>query len=252
MTHNSEISLMSKLVILGAGGIAIVAADIAICQGYDVVGFLDDNPEKRGTLLCGAPVFGDFNMLSELRQLVPQVAIAFSNCHRRLDVAHRARSHGYSLPNLIHPSAVISQFASLEQGSIIMPGVIVNSGAHIGSNTILNTAASIDHECRIGDGVHVGPGARLAGLVTVGNSTWIGIGSVIRESIHIGNDVLLGAGSLVLKSIPDNVVAYGSPASVIRANVVSDQTPQSGKRAKSTESSWSQICSLTNGANIRT
>jgi sugar O-acyltransferase (sialic acid O-acetyltransferase NeuD family) len=217
---------MSRLVILGAGGIAIVAAEIARSRGFDVVGFLDDSPEKRGTLFCGAPVLGDFNMLSDLRHLVPQAAVAFSNCRGRLNVAHNALSYGFSLPNLIHPSAIISQHANLEHGSIIMPGVIVNAGAHIGSNTILNTAASVDHECRIGDGVHIGPGARLSGLVTVGTATWIGIGSIIRESIHIGNDVLLGAGSLVLKDIPGGVVAYGSPAKVIRANVVSNQTQQ--------------------------
>lgn len=226
MSLTSGTCHMSKLVILGAGGIAIVAADIARCQGFNVVGFLDDSPEKRGTLFCGAPVLGDFNMLSELRQVVPQVVVAFSNCRGRLNVAHNVLSYGFSLANLIHPSAIISQHARLEHGSIIMPGVIVNSGAHVGSNTILNTAASVDHECRIGDGVHIGPGARLSGLVTVGTATWIGIGSVIRESIHIGNDVLLGAGSLVLKDIPDGVVAYGSPAKVRRANIVSNQTQQ--------------------------
>jgi UDP-N-acetylbacillosamine N-acetyltransferase len=219
---------MSKLVILGAGGIGIVAADIARCQGFDVVGFLDDSPAKHGTVFCDAPVLGDFRMLSDLREAVPQAVVAFSDCRARLNVAQRARSYGFSLPNVIHPSAVISQYASLEQGSIIMPGVIVNAGAHIGNNIILNTAASVDHECRIGDGVQRGPGARLSGLVTVGTASWIGIGAIIRESIHIGNDVLLGAGSLVLKNIPDGVVAYGSPAKVIRANRVSGQTQQSG------------------------
>src|SRR5438045_1858800 len=189
---------MSKLVILGAGGIAMVAADIARCHGLDVVGFLDDSPKKRGTLFCGAPVLGDFNMLPELREVVAQVVVAFSNCRGRLDVARSALSYEFSLPNLIHPSAIVSRYASLEQGSIIMPGVIVNAGAHLGSNTILNTAASVDHECHIGDGVHIGPGARLSGLVMVGHATWIGIGSVICESIHIGNNVIGGAGSLVL------------------------------------------------------
>jgi UDP-N-acetylbacillosamine N-acetyltransferase len=219
---------MSKLFILGAGGIAIVAADIARCQGFDILGFLDDNPAKHGTLLCGAPVLGNFSLLSGLREAAPQVVVAFSNSHGRLDVAQRARSYGFSLPKLIHPSAIISQYASVDEGTIVMPGVIVNAGAHIGDNTILNTAASIDHECRIGDGVHIGPGARLSGLVTVGNASWIGIGSVIRESIYIGADVLLGAGSLVLKDIPDGVVAYGSPAKVIRANTGSGHTQQMG------------------------
>jgi UDP-N-acetylbacillosamine N-acetyltransferase len=209
---------MSKVIFLGAGGIAIVAAEIARCRGLEIVGFLDDRAEKRGTLFCGAKVLGDFDMLPALRRDVPQAVIAFGNCHGRINVAQKALSCGFSLPNLIHPSAIVSQDASIGQGAIIMPGTIINSGTRIGSNIILNTAASVDHECLIGDGVHIGPGARLSGLVTVGNATWIGIGSTIRESVHIGNNVLVGAGSLVLKDIPDGVVVYGAPAKIIREN----------------------------------
>jgi acetyltransferase EpsM len=209
---------MSKVIFLGAGGIAIVAAEIARYRGLEIVGFLDDRAEKHGTLFCGATVLGKFDLLAALRQDVPQAVVAFGNCHGRLDVAQKALSYGFSLPNLIHPSAIVSQEASIGQGAIIMPGTIINSGTRIGSNIILNTAASVDHDCLIGDGVHIGPGARLAGLVTVGTATWIGIGSTIRESVHIGNNVLVGAGSLVLKDIPDGVVAYGAPAKIIREN----------------------------------
>jgi len=209
---------MSKVIFLGAGGIAIVAAEIARCGGLEIVGFLDDRAEKRGTLFCGAPVLGDFDMLPALRQDVPQAIVAFGNCRGRINVAHKVLSYGFSLPNLIHPSAVVSQDASIGQGAIVMPGTVINSGTRIGSNLILNTAASVDHECCIGDGVHIGPGARLSGLVTVGSATWIGVGSTIRESVHIGSNVLVGAGSLVLKDLPDGVVAYGSPARIIREN----------------------------------
>jgi UDP-N-acetylbacillosamine N-acetyltransferase len=209
---------MSKVIFLGAGGIAIVAAEIARSRGLEIVGFLDDRAEKVGTLFCAAPVLGNFDMLPALRHDVSQVVLSFSNCHGRIDVAQKVLSYGFSLPNLIHPSAVVSQDASIGQGAIIMPGTVINSGTRIGSNIILNTAASVDHECSIGDGVHIGPGARLSGLVTIGNATWIGIGSLIRESVHIGNNVLVGAGSLVLKDIPDGVVAYGAPAKIMREN----------------------------------
>lgn len=209
---------MSKLIFLGAGGIAIVAAEIARSHGLEIVGFLDDRAEKVGSLFCGAPVLGGFDMLPALHQSVRQAVIAFGSCQGRIDVAQKTLSYGFSLPKLIHPSAVVSPHASIAQGAIVMPGAIINSGTRIGSNIIVNTAASIDHECSIGDGVHIGPGAHLSGLVTVGNATWIGIGSIIRESVHIGNNVLVGAGSLVLKNIPDGVVAYGSPAKIVREN----------------------------------
>ena len=209
---------MSKVVLLGAGGIAIVAAEIARARGLEIVGFLDDRTEKHGTQFCGAPVLGSLAMLPGLRQSVQQAVVAFGNCLGRIDVAGKVRSYGFRLPNLVHPSAVVSPSADIGPGAIIMPGAIINAGTRIGSNIILNTAASIDHECVIGDGVHIAPGVRISGLVTVGHATWIGIGSVIRESIHIGNNVLVGAGSLVIRDIPDGVVAYGSPAKVIRDN----------------------------------
>lgn len=209
---------MSKVIFLGAGGIAIVAAEIARCRGLEIVGFLDDRAEKHGTVFCGAPVLGSFAMLPALRVEVSQAVIAFGSCQGRIDFAGKAVSYGFSLPSLIHPSAIVSGHASIGQGAIIMPGTIINAGTRIGSNIIVNTAASIDHECSIGDGVHVGPGAHLSGLVTVGTATWIGIGSNVRESVHIGNNVLIGAGSLVLKDIPDGVVAYGVPAKIIRDN----------------------------------
>lgn len=209
---------MSKVIFLGAGGIAIVGAEIARYQGLEIIGFLDDRADKHGTLFCGAPVLGGFNMLPELRSSVSQAVVAFGHCLGRIDLAQKVLSYGFSLPNLLHPSAIISPHANVGHGAIIMPGAIINAGTRVGSNIILNTAASIDHDCTIGDGVHIAPGARLSGLVTVGSTTWIGIGSVIRESVRIGNNVLLGAGSLVVKDIPDDVVAYGSPAKVIRDN----------------------------------
>lgn len=209
---------MSKVIFLGAGGIAIVAAEIARYRGFEIIAFLDDSPERTGTLFCGARVLGGFEMLPALRQDATQVVVAFGNCRGRIDVAQQVLSYGFSLPKLVHPSAVVSPDSCIGQGAILMPGTIVNAGTRVGSNIILNTAASVDHECSIGDGVHIGPGARLSGLVTVGSATWIGIGTTIRESVHIGSNVLVGAGSLVLKDIPDGVVAYGSPARVIREN----------------------------------
>lgn len=217
---------MADIIMLGAGGIAIVAAEIAALMGLHVVGFLDDRAERHGTMFCGAPVLGPFRMLPELRRSVTSAVVAFGHCSERLQVADAVRSLGFEQPALVHPSAVISRTASVGEGSIIMPGVVINAGARVGRNTIVNTAASIDHECVIEEGVHIAPGVRLSGLVTIGRMSWIGVGSVIRESVHIGSNALVGAGTLVLKNVPDDVVAYGSPARVIRGNSLQQPAAQ--------------------------
>ena len=99
--------LKRKLIFLGAGGIATVAFDIAIAHGFEVAGFLDDNPARYGTTFRGGTVLGGFDRLPDLKeQGVTQAAVAFGNCPGRLKSASLVRSLGFEMPNLVHPSAV--------------------------------------------------------------------------------------------------------------------------------------------------
>jgi acetyltransferase-like isoleucine patch superfamily enzyme len=50
---------------------------------------------------------------------------------------------------------------------------------------------------------------------TIKKGSSIGAGSVILP-VTVGNNSLIGAGSLVTEDIPDNVLALGNPARVIR------------------------------------
>jgi maltose O-acetyltransferase len=52
--------------------------------------------------------------------------------------------------------------------------------------------------------------------VSIGNDCWIGGNSVILPGIKIGDGCTIGAGSVVTKDIPDNSLAVGNPAKVIR------------------------------------
>ena len=52
----------------------------------------------------------------------------------------------------------------------------------------------------------------------MGNNVWIGGGAIILPGVTIGDNVVIGAGSIVTKSIPDNVIAVGSPCRVVRRN----------------------------------
>ena len=55
-----------------------------------------------------------------------------------------------------------------------------------------------------------------AGKTIIGNNVFIGINSIILMGAKIGNNVIIGAGSVVSGEIPDNCVAVGNPAKVIR------------------------------------
>jgi acetyltransferase-like isoleucine patch superfamily enzyme len=56
----------------------------------------------------------------------------------------------------------------------------------------------------------------LAENVHIGKNVWISINSVILKGVHIGDNSVVGACSLVRKSLPENVLAVGIPAKIIR------------------------------------
>ncbi|MDO4459278.1 MAG: sugar O-acetyltransferase [Clostridia bacterium] len=55
-----------------------------------------------------------------------------------------------------------------------------------------------------------------AAEIEIGNNVWLGGNVVVCPGVHIGNNVVVGAGSVVTKDIPDNSLAVGNPAKVIR------------------------------------
>ncbi|HEX3863047.1 MAG TPA: acyltransferase [Stellaceae bacterium] len=56
----------------------------------------------------------------------------------------------------------------------------------------------------------------LAKDVRIGNHVWIGQRCLVLKGVDIGSGSVVGAGSVVTRSIPENCVAAGNPAKVIR------------------------------------
>ena len=191
----------------GAGGHAKVIRDILEAQGFIVEGITDDNPATVKFMemeVMHSPKSGE------------EYIISIGNCDIRQKIAEKLEKSGCSFATAVHPSAIVSPHASIEEGSVIMQGAIVQSGAKIGRHCIVNTGASVDHDCSIGDYVHIAPGVTLCGEVEVSAGCWIGAGSVVVQGVKIGAGSLIGAGSVVCEDVPEGVVAYGNPCRVKR------------------------------------
>ena len=59
-------------------------------------------------------------------------------------------------------------------------------------------------------------GAKSEGRPTIGDNVSLGANVTVIGNIHIGNNVTIGAGSVVVKDIPDNCIAVGNPAKVVK------------------------------------
>jgi acetyltransferase-like isoleucine patch superfamily enzyme len=53
--------------------------------------------------------------------------------------------------------------------------------------------------------------------VRIGENCWLGAKVTVAAGVTISNNCVIGAGSLVIRDIPDNSVAVGNPARVIRS-----------------------------------
>jgi acetyltransferase-like isoleucine patch superfamily enzyme len=97
-----------------------------------------------------------------------------------------------------------------------MAGVSINPCSSIGRFCILNTNSSLDHDSILEDFSSLAPGATTGGNCRIGQYSAVGIGAVVIHGIDVGEHTVIGAGSLVMRSMESFVVAYGSPARVIR------------------------------------
>ena len=125
------------------------------------------------------------------------------------------------------------------EGVYIEPPVHSNWGlhhVHLGKNVYMNSNCDLvdDADITIKDNVMFGPNVTIVTAahpispslrryqieynkpVVIEENVWIGACVTILPGVHIGENSVIGAGSLVTHDIPANVVAYGSPAKVIR------------------------------------
>lgn len=80
-------------------------------------------------------------------------------------------------------------------------GVVIEDNVQIGSHCSIYSISTIDN---------------TSGKIFLKNNCRIGSHTTILPGVSIGKNSIIGAHSLVNKDIPDNVVAYGVPAKVIK------------------------------------
>jgi len=186
-------------------------------KNVEVVAFVDNVVHGNDEYIMGIPVMGDHSVIPKLlKNGVRGAIVAVGDNKTRAIHFEKLRGMGLEMVNAIHPTASIALSVKVGSGVTIAMGAIMSTGGRIGNNAIINTGAIIDHEDEIEDHVQIGPGCSIAGRVTIKKGAFIGIGSVVREYLTIGENTIIGAGSVVLEDIPDNVVAVGAPAKVVK------------------------------------
>lgn len=206
---------MSRLALLGASGHGKVVAEAAMLSGWDEVVFYDDQWPAIKTVGPWRILGTAGDLLQHVHDSFDAAVVAIGKNATRLAFHQNLAAAGIPTPIIVHPSAVVSGFAQLGAGTVVLANGTINPFAVLGVAGIVNTAASVDHDCVLGDGVHLSPGVRLGGGIVVGDRTWIGAGAVVKNGLSIGRDAIVGAGAAVINDVSDATTVVGVPAKIV-------------------------------------
>jgi sugar O-acyltransferase (sialic acid O-acetyltransferase NeuD family) len=198
-----------RLLILGAGGFAKEVADVVLRTGHEIAGFFEEQPSRRGRPPHDAPLLGKIPDLG-FDGIV--VGVGDSALRRRF---YDAYAGGHECPSLVDPSAVVSRFARIGVGSLVMQGCVVSADVVVGRNVLLNVGCYVAHDCGVGDHAHLAASVMLGGGSRIGTGAFCGTSAVVLPDICIGAWAVCGAGAVVTRDIPDGAVARGVPARVV-------------------------------------
>lgn len=210
--------MKKELYIIGAGSVGgHLALNIQdYTDEYDIMGFLDDDPEKIGSQQFGYNVVGSVKDALKLESVAIAIGIAFPKIKQRiLDSLSKNRSLLY--PSFIHNKAWISQNVTVGNGCIIYPGTTINFGSEISDFVVINVNCSLGHHTSIGTYSSLAPGVNTGGHTKIEEGVDMGIGASTLQNIHIGTESTVGGQSMVIENVEPKSIIAGVPAKIINS-----------------------------------
>lgn len=200
---------MSKIsvVICGAGQQGRSCKRLALENGYDVVGFVDDY--KTGEVE-GMPVYHSIESIENYRRHRYFVGIGAIEPRRHfIDEIKRLNLGSI---NLIDKTAFIEDGAKIGTGNYIGKAAIIYSSAKVGDYNIVNCKAILATDSNVGQNNNISLGCNICGGGRIGDDCYIGCQASIVSGCKIGDKAVVAAGSTVLKDVPAGAFVAGSPA----------------------------------------
>ncbi len=208
---------MKKIIIVGAGGFGRELLqwikDInKVNQTWEIMGFIDDNLNALDDVEI------DYGVIGTIKDWVPkedeEFALAFGSPKLKRKIVSLLKGKGAKFATIIHPTALLSEFAHYGEGFIMFPYSKLSCNSTVGDFvTLLSTP--IGHDNEIGEYTVISGGCNIVRNVKIGKDVFIAAGVAIAQDVVIGDGAYLGLASVVLKDVKEGATVFGNPARVV-------------------------------------
>jgi sugar O-acyltransferase (sialic acid O-acetyltransferase NeuD family) len=219
--NGTEDKRVKELYIIGAGGFGREVADTVRAKGermpaYRIAGFIDDAETLWGGVINDIPVLGGRAYLKEHAGAAkPCAVIAIADARTKEMIATDLDAF-VTWANIIHPTAVVSQYAEIGRGVIVQAHATLSSNIKIGNHVMINIASAVGHDAALSDFVSVMSFCDITGGVRVGRGAYLATSTAVIPDVNIGEYAYICAGSVVFKDVTARAVIIGNPAKQVR------------------------------------
>ena len=212
---------MKDLLIIGAGGMGrdvtwLVKRINDVTPQWNLLGFIDDNPDIQGKELVGYKVVGRIDDIKNYPDAFAVCSIANAKVRKRIIERIKNDFPNQKFATLIDPTVEMSDYVKIGEGAVICAHTLITMNIRIGDFPIITSGCTIGHDTVVNDYVTFYPNATVSGFTVVGECTELGTGMQAIQEKTIGSNTIIGAGAVVVRDIPDNCTAVGNPAKPIK------------------------------------
>ena len=205
---------MNKIYIVGAGGFGRELLwwikDInKVKPTWEIAGFLDDDPHALDAYECDYGVVGSINDWEPRED--EEFALALGSPALKRKIVSILKAKGAKFATVIHPTAMLSEFAHHGEGFIMFPYSKLSANSKVGDFVTL-LSSPIGHDTLIGDYSVISGNCSVVRNVVIGQDVFLAAGVCIAQDVHIGDGAYLGLGCVVLKDVKPGDTMFGNPA----------------------------------------
>lgn len=203
-----------NLYIVGAGGFgreleSLLDGVFESERGWQIAGYLDDNPEALDGYLSDYRIVGSLCDFHFQTGDLAIVAIATPSTKRTVVEGIRDR---VELLTFVSPDAIIGKFSKIGTGCIIGHHVIIGPNVILGDAVFINSESMIGHDVTIGSFSSIMANNNIAGRCRIGEAAYFASTVTVIPNRSICNGAFVGAGSVVVTNIKEPRTVFGNPA----------------------------------------